>query len=145
MQCEAGKRRYLKRRFSRESWSIDVQPISFIPRSISARIRPRARSTPAWPAAASGYKIEASDADGLGAERQRLQDVRSALDAAVHDHVDPIADGIDDFGQLIERRARAVELPAAVVGQDDAGAADLGGALGVGHRHDALQAELAVP
>lgn len=38
---------YLNRRFSRESWPIEVQPISFIPRSSSARIRPNARSTPA--------------------------------------------------------------------------------------------------
>jgi hypothetical protein len=45
---------YLKRRFSRESWPIAAQPINLIPRSISARISPRARSTPAWPAAARG-------------------------------------------------------------------------------------------
>jgi len=38
---------YLNRRFSRDSWPIAVQPINFIPRSISARIRPSARSTPA--------------------------------------------------------------------------------------------------
>jgi hypothetical protein len=31
----------------RESWSMDLQPISLIPRSISARINPKARSTPA--------------------------------------------------------------------------------------------------
>ena len=47
---------YLNRRLSRESWPIEVQPISFIPRSISARIRPSARSTPAWPAAARGKR-----------------------------------------------------------------------------------------
>jgi phage terminase large subunit-like protein len=45
---------YLNRRFSRESCPIVVQPISFIPRSISARMMPSARSTPGWPAAASG-------------------------------------------------------------------------------------------
>ena len=90
-------------------------------------------------------QIVAADADGLGAERQRLQHMRSALDAAVHHHVDPIADRIDDLGELIEWRARAVELPAAVIGQHDAGAADLGGALRVLHRHHALEAELAVP
>jgi len=46
------RRTYLKRRFSRESWLTEVHPISFMPRSISARIRPSARSTPGWPAAA---------------------------------------------------------------------------------------------
>jgi hypothetical protein len=50
---EAFTSNYLNRRLSRDNWSIDEQPISFIPRSISVRIRPSARSTPAWPTAAS--------------------------------------------------------------------------------------------
>src|SRR6476660_7273311 len=69
----------------------------------------------------------------------------ATLDSAVHDHVDLVADGIHDFSQLIEPGARAVELPAAMVGQHDAGASDLDGAPGIGDRHDALQAELPVP
>jgi hypothetical protein len=47
---------YLNRRFSRASSLIDAHPISFIPLSISARMRPSARSTPAWPAAAKGNR-----------------------------------------------------------------------------------------
>src|SRR5262249_56832669 len=47
---------YLNRRLSRDSWLIDVQPISFMSRSISVRMRPSARSTPAWPAAAKGKR-----------------------------------------------------------------------------------------
>jgi len=45
---------HLSRRLSRESWPIAIQPISFMSRSNSAFIRPSARSTPAWPAAAKG-------------------------------------------------------------------------------------------
>ena len=45
---------YLNRKFARESWSIEVHPISLIPRTISARRSPSARSTPASPAAAKG-------------------------------------------------------------------------------------------
>ena len=45
---------YLNRKLSRESWPIAVQPISFMSRSISVRIKPRARSTPGLPAAARG-------------------------------------------------------------------------------------------
>ena len=45
---------YLNRKLSRESRPIEAQPISLMSRSISARMRPSARSTPAWPAAASG-------------------------------------------------------------------------------------------
>jgi hypothetical protein len=44
---------YLKRRLSRDSWLTDVQPISFMSRTISVRSSSSARSTPAWPAAAS--------------------------------------------------------------------------------------------
>ena len=47
---------HLNRRLSRESWLIAVQPISFMSRSISVCIRPSARSTPAWPAAAKGKR-----------------------------------------------------------------------------------------
>jgi hypothetical protein len=47
---------HLKRRLSRESWLIAVQPISFMSRSISVCMRRSARSTPAWPAAAKGYR-----------------------------------------------------------------------------------------
>jgi hypothetical protein len=45
---------YLNRKLVRESWAIAVQPINSMSRSISARIKPKARTTPAWPAAARG-------------------------------------------------------------------------------------------
>ena len=51
-------------------------------------------------------EIETTDADGFGPERKRLQHMRSALDATIHDHVDPIAHGIHNLSQLIERCAR---------------------------------------
>jgi hypothetical protein len=44
---------YLNRRFLRVSSPMDAHPISFIPRSISARNKASARSTPAWPV---GYR-----------------------------------------------------------------------------------------
>src|SRR4051812_49363695 len=47
---------HLNRRLLRESWLIAVQPISFMSRSNSVRIRPSARSTPAWPPAAKGQR-----------------------------------------------------------------------------------------
>src|SRR6516162_3863554 len=66
-------------------------------------------------------EIVAADADRLGADRESLQDVGPALHAAVHEHIDAIAHGVDNFSELIERCARAVELPPTVVGDDDAG------------------------
>src|ERR1700751_2214819 len=71
--------------------------------------------------------------------------MRPALHPAVHEHVDPITYGVDDFGQLVERCPRAGKLSAAMVGNNDAGTTDLGGVFGIGWRHDALQAELPVP
>ena len=38
----------------------------------------------------------------LAPSGERLQHMAAALDAAVHEHVDPIAHGIDDLGQLVE-------------------------------------------
>src|SRR5438874_13015413 len=71
--------------------------------------------------------------------------MRPALHSAVHEHVDPITYGVDDFGQLIERCARAVKLSAAMVGNNDAGTTDLGRGFDVCWGHDALHAELTAP
>src|SRR5438477_5872874 len=71
--------------------------------------------------------------------------MRSALEAAIHDYIDPISYGIHNLSQLIERCARAIELSPAMVGQYNAGAADLNRAFCICHRHDALEAELAIP
>jgi hypothetical protein len=50
-------------------------------------------------------EVEAARTNRLGAQRKRFQHMRSALDSSVHDHVDLVAHGIDDFSQLIERGA----------------------------------------
>ena len=42
------------------------------------------------------------EADGLGTNGECLQHMAPALDAAIHKHVDAVAHGIDDFGQLVE-------------------------------------------
>ena len=68
------------------------------------------------------------DQHGPGAERQRLQDVHAAADAAVHQDLQPVARRRDHLGERVERRGRAVELAAAVVRDDDARGAGLRGA-----------------
>ena len=77
-------------------------------------------------------KIEATEADRLGADRESLQDMGTPLDPAIHEHVDAITHGIGYFRQLVERRPRAVQLPTTMVGDDDARAANLHGAFGIG-------------
>ena len=65
------------------------------------------------------------DEDGAGAERERGDDVASAPNAAVDVDLGPSADGLDDLGQRVQAGDRAVELPAAVVRDDDRGGAVL--------------------
>ena len=52
--------------------------------------------------------------------------------APVANHLYPVAYGIDDLGQLIERSAAAVQLPAAVVRYHDRVRADIRRPPGVG-------------
>ena len=61
----------------------------------------------------------AADIGALGAERERLQHVLARADAAVDMHLDAVADRLDDRRQRRDRRQRAVELAAAMVGDDD--------------------------
>src|SRR5439155_1653903 len=59
---------------------------------------------------------EAPDADTLRAERQGLDDVSAAHEAAVHDDRRPAADRPDDLGERLDRAPAVVELAPAVVG-----------------------------
>jgi hypothetical protein len=65
----------------------------------------------------------------------------AATHSAVHDDVYSVADGINDFFQLIERRTLVFELPATVIGHDNAVAADVGGMLCVLGRHHSFRAD----
>ena len=51
----------------------------------------------------------------------------AALNAAVHDNIYFVTDRIDDLGQLVKRASRPIELPSAMVGQDNASTADIHG------------------
>ena len=55
----------------------------------------------------------------VSTERDRLDDVSTATNASVHQHHDAIGDRLDDFGQRVQRRGDPVELPTAVVRDDD--------------------------
>ncbi len=54
-----------------------------------------------------------------GAEREGLDDVGAAPDAAVDEHLDAAVDRLDHLGQDVDRRRDPVELAPAVVGDDD--------------------------
>ena len=57
----------------------------------------------------------------------------------------PVANRIDDLAELVERRPRPVELAAAMITEDHALTADIGGMFGVLDGHDALEAERPAP
>ena len=75
----------------------------------------------------------------LRAERNCLQHVRAAIDAAIHDDVRPPGDRIDDLRQHFDATARAIELPAAMVGDVDRTRTMLDGEPGILGRRDALE------
>jgi hypothetical protein len=72
-----------------------------------------------------------SDAHRLCADRQRLDDVAAAAEAAVDQYRNPAGDGFDDFRQHLDGRADAVLDPPAMVGDDDRVDAAIGGEFGV--------------
>ncbi len=84
--------------------------VQHVDHALDARLTERAQAPDVRPA----------DADGRRAERQRLEDVRAAADAAVDEHRDATADGLDDLGQAVDRAAQRFVGTAAVVADDDA-------------------------
>ena len=93
---------HLNRRLLRDSWLIAVQPISFMSRSYFGLHQAKRPLDASLAGRSQRIEIVAADADRLGANRERLQDMGSPLDPAIHEHVDPITHGVDDLGQLIE-------------------------------------------
>ena len=64
-------------------------------------------------------RVRPADEHGVGAERERAQDVGAVADPAVDEHRHPAGDGRGDLAQRDGGRHAAVELAAAVVGDDD--------------------------
>ena len=74
--------------------------------------RPPARRAP-------GPRGRGGRGDGVGAEGERLEHVGAGADAAVEEDRQLVADRLGDRRQGVERGDRAVDLAAAVVGDDD--------------------------
>ena len=69
-------------------------------------------------AGAEAVDVGAADHAGARAERERAQHVLPGADAAVEHDLDLDAHRLDDLRQRRDRRRRAVELAAAVIGDD---------------------------
>ena len=102
-----------------------MQPSSASPTSISLRKISSTRATPASPPSGEAGGDRPGDERRLRAERERLQHVGAAPDAAVDVDLAAPGDRLDDLGQRVERRRDPVELPAAVIRDDDPGRAVL--------------------
>src|SRR5207249_10013250 len=81
------------------------------------------------------------DEHGARAERERLQDVRPAPDAAIDQDLDPTRDLVEHLGQGVEAGLRPVELAPAMVRDDDGGDTVLDRKMRVLGGHDALEDE----
>src|SRR5215207_3895681 len=90
--------------------------------------------------ATCGERVEhwSSGHHGSSAERERLEYVGAASDAAVEQDLSALPDRRCDRRQRIQRRYRAVELPPAVVGDDDRLGAVLDGEQRVLRRENAF-------
>ena len=84
--------------------------------------------------------LQAAEADQIGAERDRLDDVGAAAEAAVDDDAGASGHRLDDFRQHIHGAAAMIELTAAVVGDVDRVDAVIERDLGVLRGGDALEA-----
>src|SRR5262249_34166906 len=73
----------------------------------------------AWAEGAEAPDIGPPDADGVGADAQRLDDVGAAAEAAVDDDRDAPVHRLDDFRQRVDGRAPGILAARAVVGHDD--------------------------
>src|ERR1700733_9282871 len=71
------------------------------------------------PGAGDAPKVRAADQNRAGAERQRLDDIDSAPEAAVDQHRRFAADRVHDAGKRADGGDRAVELTPAMIGDDD--------------------------
>jgi hypothetical protein len=94
-----------------------------------------------WASIAPG----AAEHAGFGAERQRLDHIEPAAHATVHEDFEPVTDGIGDAGQGGDAGGDAVQLPAAVVGDDDAVDTSSHGLARILDVEDALQHDPARP
>ena len=96
-------------------------------------------------AGAEPVNIGAADHAGTRAERERAHDVLARADAAVEHDLDVGAERVGDRRQHGNRRRRAVELAAAVIGHDQRRRAGLCRNAGVLDVENALEDELAGP
>src|SRR5690606_14035885 len=94
---------------------------------------------------AEAVEERTADEGALRTKAERLEHVLAGANTAVDVDFDAVADRIDDLRQHRDRRRRAVELAAAMVGDDDRVGTGVGRHLRVLDVDDALDDQLAAP
>ena len=94
---------------------------------------------------AQSIKIRPADRAGRRPESKRLDDVAATTNAAITDDVRARTHGRPDGGDLVHGRRRSVELPAAMVGDDQAGCTMVDRPFGVGRIQHPLDGDGPAP
>jgi hypothetical protein len=81
----------------------------------------------------------------LRSQRQRLSNIRTAPNPRIEENLQLLAHGIHDLRQHSQRANAAINLPSAVVTDNDSLDADLNALLGIRDGLDALEDDGAVP
>src|SRR3984957_15381738 len=92
-----------------------------------------------------GIQIKSPSRTRFRTQGKGLQHMRATGDAAVANHVDPVANSVDDLSELVKWAPRSVELAAAVIGYHDPSRADVHSTFCVGNAHNSLETELLAP
>src|SRR5262249_42165970 len=100
---------------------------------------------PDLPRGREGIQIKSASRTRFRAQGEGFQNVGATANSAVANHIYPVADSIDDLGELIEWAPRPVELTSAVIGHHDSGRTNVQSTLCVRNTHDAFEAELFAP
>jgi hypothetical protein len=86
----------------------------------SARRMSSTRSTPSCPNADKPQIYgRTPNPDRPRSRRQGFVDIRSATEASVNEHGNPPADGINHFGQAVDRRTQGLAGAPAVIRDDE--------------------------
>ena len=97
------------------------------------------------PRGREGIQIKSASRTRFRTQGEGFQNVGATANSPVANHIYPVADSIDDLGELVEWAPRPVELTSAVIGQHDSGRTDVQSTLCVRNTHDAFEAELFTP
>src|SRR6202043_742033 len=92
-----------------------------------------------------GIQIKSPSRTRFRTQGKGFQHVSATGDAAVANHIDPVANSVDNLGELVKWAPRPVELTPAMIGHHDPSRADVHSTFCVRNAHDSLGTALPAP